>query len=136
MRRVLVLAYARPVPPCTSCGRRSAASFALTACNGNPKDIASRHRQALPVYPRCYRPLAEAGDEDHRREAGLPAPRKSATPKSPIVKGSRIFRGARAVLSCASIPVVLSQTWPFGVHVYWQGLLCVTSIVASEAGLE
>ncbi len=46
---------------CALCGRSPAATFALTAQNGDPHVTASWRREVLPVCSRCHRALAEFG---------------------------------------------------------------------------
>jgi hypothetical protein len=89
----------------------------------------------LPVCPHCYRLLVGALDDDHGRQVGPPALRIPATPESSVA-GARVYSGSSLAVLGPSIPLLLSQTRPFSVHVYWQGLACVTSVVASEAEFE
>ena len=57
------------MPACTFCGRSPTADHALTACSGDPEDIASWRREVLPVCPRCHQALLDAGDVGRRFKA-------------------------------------------------------------------
>ena len=51
---------------CTFCDRSPAAPFALTALDGDSKEMSSWRREVLPVCPRCHRALAVAGPDGRK----------------------------------------------------------------------
>jgi len=54
------------MPVCTFCGRSPTGDHALTACSGDPDEIASWRREVLPVCPQCHQALLDAGDAGRR----------------------------------------------------------------------
>jgi hypothetical protein len=54
------------MPACTFCGRSPTGDYALTACSGDPDEIASWRREVPPGRPRCHQALLDAGDAGRR----------------------------------------------------------------------